>query len=133
MTQGLLVVDASAVIGWLMPDEAASNLDALARDFASLAAPWLLWAEVRNMLVLAERKGMVVPGLIDSMILRVERLGIRLDMEPDNGLVLSIARQHGLTVYDALYLDLAVRTSATLATLDRQLASAAVARGVPVV
>ena len=133
MTQGLLVVDASAVIGWLMPDEAASNLDALARDFASLAAPWLLWAEVRNMLVLAERKGRVVPGLIDSMILRVERLGIRLDMEPDNGLVLSIARQHGLTVYDALYLDLAVRTSATLATLDRQLASAAVARGVPVV
>ena len=132
MTQGLLVVDASAVIGWLMPDEAASNLDALARDFASLAAPWLLWAEVRNMLVLAERKGRVVPGLIDSMILRVERLGIRLDMEPDNGLVLSIARQHGLTVYDALYLDLAVRTSATLATLDRQLASAAVARGVPV-
>ena len=67
------------------------------------------------------------------MLTNVARLRIRLDTEPDHGLVLSIAREHRLTVYDALYLDLAVRTSATLATLDRRLASAATDRGVPVV
>ena len=84
------------------------------------------------MLLLAERKGRIPPGLIDSMLVRVAGLRIGLDTEPDQGSVLSIARQYRLTVYDALYLDLAVRTSATLATLDRQLAAAAAARCVPV-
>ena len=133
MPEARLVVDASVLISWLMPDEVSSDLDAMAQTFGRFSAPWLLWAETRNMLVLAERKGRVPPGLIDSMLVRVERLRIQLDTEPDQGSVLSIARQHRLTVYDALYLDLAVRTSATLATLDRQLAAAAMARGVPVV
>lgn len=133
MADSRLVVDASVLISWLMPDEVSSDLDAMTLAFGAFSAPWLLWAELRNMLVLAERKGRVVPGLIDSMLTNVERLRIRLDTEPDHGLVLSIAREHRLTVYDALYLDLAVRTSATLATLDRRLASAATDRGVPVV
>jgi predicted nucleic acid-binding protein len=43
--------------------------------------------------------------------------------------VLVLARQHSLTTYDATYLELALRLSAPLATLDRQLKVVAKAAG----
>ncbi|MCY4475638.1 MAG: type II toxin-antitoxin system VapC family toxin [Chloroflexi bacterium] len=43
---------------------------------------------------------------------------------------MQLARTHRLTFYDALYLELAVRRSAQLATLDRNLAAAASNEGV---
>ena len=45
--------------------------------------------------------------------------------------VLALAREHGLSVYDATYLDLAMREGAPLATLDRRLADVAQHSGVP--
>ena len=48
-------------------------------------------------------------------------------------MVLALARTHRLTVYDAAYLELALRVDAPLATLDRKLAAAARAAGVPLV
>jgi predicted nucleic acid-binding protein len=46
---------------------------------------------------------------------------------------LALAREHGLTVYDAAYLELALRRRAGLATLDRALARAARSAGVHVI
>lgn len=46
--------------------------------------------------------------------------------------ILPLARQEGLTVYDAAYLDLAMRLALPLLTLDRDLAAAAKRLGVPV-
>ena len=46
--------------------------------------------------------------------------------------MLALARRHGLTVYDAAYLELATRENLSLATLDGPLAAAARAEGVPV-
>jgi len=43
---------------------------------------------------------------------------------------LSLARKHGLSFYDALYLDLATSERAQLATLDSKLRTAAQAEGV---
>ena len=43
--------------------------------------------------------------------------------------MLRIARDHDLTVYDAMYLELALRLNCPLATLDQKLASAAVEAG----
>ena len=45
--------------------------------------------------------------------------------------MLALAREHRLTVYDAAYLELALRADVPLATLDRQLAAAARAAAVP--
>ena len=50
-------------------------------------------------------------------------------MPPEAG-VLEIARQHGLSVYDAAYLDLSIRAGAPLATLDKKLRHAAKRVGV---
>lgn len=97
---------------------------------ADFLAPWLLWAELRNILIVTERRGRLPQGLADQLIEAVEGLGILLDTAPSNAGVLSLARRHGLTVYDALYLDLAQRRGAMLSTLDAKLAQAARAEGV---
>ena len=126
----VLVVDASAVAGWLMPDEAGQDLGRLADRFDSFAAPFLLWAELRNILVMGERRGRLPAGMAEQAIEAIEGLAITLDTQPSNAAVLRLARTHGLTVYDALYLDLALRLGAPLATLDGALKRAAEAEGV---
>jgi predicted nucleic acid-binding protein len=69
--------------------------------------------------------------MADQLIEAVEGLGIELDTTPSPAGVLALARRHGLTVYDALYLDLALRRDAVLSTLDTKLAQAARSEGVP--
>lgn len=123
-----LVVDASAVAGRLLPDEDGPDLAALVAVHADFRAPWLLWAELRNILVVMERRERLPQGLADQLIEAVE--GIVLDTAPSNAGVLALARRHGLTVYDALYLDFALRRGAVLARLDARLAQAARAEGV---
>ena len=46
--------------------------------------------------------------------------------------ILSMARQHHLSAYDASYLELAVRQGLPLATLDNDLRNAAVAVGIKI-
>jgi predicted nucleic acid-binding protein len=46
--------------------------------------------------------------------------------------ILDLGRRHGLTAYDATYLELAMRTGGMLATFDRKLADAARVAGVRV-
>jgi predicted nucleic acid-binding protein len=129
----MLVVDASAVVGWLMPDEAGLNLVTLASRHETFVAPWLLWAEFRNILIVSERRGRLPEGFADQAIEAVVALGIQLDTGPSDTTVLALARRHGLTVYDALYLDLALRRDAELASLDAALVHAARAEGVTVI
>ena len=61
----------------------------------------------------------------------LEALSLRIDRAPESDAVLALARAHRLTIYDAGCLELAGRIGAPLATLDRQLARAARAAGVP--
>ena len=125
-----LVVDASAMAGWLLPDEAGPDLTATLAAADEIAAPWLLWAELRNILIVCERRGRIPAGLADEILEAVEGLGLRLDAAPSSAAVLELARRHGLTVYDALCLDLARRRGARLASLDAALLRAARAEGV---
>ena len=55
---------------------------------------------------------------------------IAIDDEHDGSLLLDLARRHVLTVYDAAYLEVAVRRSLPLATLDRRVHEAASALGI---
>jgi predicted nucleic acid-binding protein len=133
----MLVVDASVVAGWLLPDEDGpeDGLDpaALLAGEEPIAAPWLLWAEFRNILVVSERRGRLAAGIVEQAVEAVEELGIALDTTPSGPGVVDLARRHGLTVYDALYLELALRGRGRLATRDAALRRAAVAEGVAVV
>lgn len=129
----MLVIDASALVGWLMPDESGIDLPALAAEHENIVAPWLLWAELRNILVASERRGRIPLGAAEQITDAVDALGIALDTAPAGSVVLELARRHRLTVYDALYLELALRRGATLASLDTALLAAARAETVVVV
>ena len=127
-----MVVDASVVISWLFDDEEEPRADrALERLIENGAlAPYLWHLETRNALLVAERRGRLSARAVDERLDALKGLPIRTDDEPDLQSAFSLARSHDLSFYDALYLELAKREGAELATLDVALSQAAVAEGV---
>lgn len=127
------VLDASATAAWCFPDEspsvAGAALDRLAHDYALVPALW--WAEIRNIVIVGERRGRIDASGTTRFLADLERLPIRTDRAPMSDVVLALARRHMLTAYDAIYLELAGRFSIPLATLDARLGGAAQADGVP--
>jgi predicted nucleic acid-binding protein len=133
------VIDASATLPWCFADEATEATNAaLTRlrtgDEAIVPAHWPL--EVANALLIAVRRGRISPDDAHQFLEDLESLPIRLDTATTSLVraeVLPIANQHGLTVYDAAYLELAMRERTPLMSLDGDLRKAARASGVPLV
>lgn len=128
----MIVVDSSVLIATLLPDESGPDLPELMADYDEVLAPWLLWVEIRNVLLSSERRGRLTIT-VEAALEQIEALGITLDQMPRSTAVMRLARRHRLSAYDALYLELALRFDADLATLDSKLATAAEAEGVRVV
>lgn len=126
------VIDASIVAG-LAFGEAPSPKIAFAIDHLAVTeavAPVLFFFELRNALVVNERRGRTTPEGAADFLRRLTGLPIRLAPLPDDGELMALARKRKLTVYDAAYLELAKREGLPLATLDRGLEKAAIAEGV---
>ena len=127
-----LVIDASAAAALAFADEEQGYAEAVLRTMTrSLAfVPALFWFEFRNVLVVNERRGRVTSQQTDLLLTRFRSLPIRTDYHPDEASVLNLSRQYGLTVYDASYLEVAMRRRLPLATKDQELISAAPRVGV---
>jgi predicted nucleic acid-binding protein len=121
------VVDASVVGSWVLRDEnhpeALTALERLKDDEAF--APSLLWFELRNLLLANERRQRITPAQTAAALSLVQELPLRLDGQADSDTTLQLARAHSLTIYDAAYLELAVRRHLPLVTFDTALAEAA--------
>ncbi len=126
------VLDCSVACAWLLDDESVPAADRVLKRVGTYgaSAPGLLWAELRNSLVMAERRGRLAPAQTAAALAEIEDLDIELDHAPDGATTLRLAREHQISVYDALYLELAVRQRRELATLDRALQRAAESEGV---
>lgn len=126
-----LVIDCSAALAWALVDESSALADAALKRLrvGSGMAPQIWWAELRNGLLAAERRGRISPAGTDAALAALDDLPITLDHTPHGAMVLRIAREHNLTVYDAMYLELALRLDGPLATLDQELARAAAEAG----
>jgi predicted nucleic acid-binding protein len=126
------VLDASITAAWAFDDEdhplARLALDRVRDDQARVPAIW--WFEVRNMLIVNERRGRINAPDTASLLATLAQLDIAVDALPADADLLALARLHRLTVYDASYLELARRTGLPLATLDKDLQKAAPATGV---
>jgi len=135
-----LVLDASMALSWhfqrVSSDEDAISRDALATVGRSDAfVPALWYTEVSNSVLVGERRRIVTQLESTTFLQLLSGLLIVMDSAPPQSTrdtILTLARQHNLTAYDANYLELALRTASTLATFDRRLAEAARACGVPV-
>jgi predicted nucleic acid-binding protein len=135
-----LVLDGSAALALLLPDEreapAARTIRAEFNRANRVLAPLHWFAEVANGIVVAERRKRIFPTEADKLLTALRRLGVAGDVVPPEDAVAAaclLARQHGLTAYDAAYLELALRENAVLATQDNALRRAANASAVPLV
>jgi predicted nucleic acid-binding protein len=133
------IIDASAALPWRFADEATPWTEALldrveAGEEVLVPAHWPL--EVVNSLLVAERKGRVTDAQVSEFLEDLAALPI--SVMPASAAarwpaILSVAKRHRLTAYDAAYLDLAQRTGLPLATLDGDLRKDTAKAGVALV
>lgn len=132
----MVVVDASALLGWLLgdlPAVAQRFEDALSRrDARPLIAPALLRSEVANALAVATRRLRITPAQARQAATLADDAPVVLETTTlSTAQLLLLAETHALSAYDAQYLELAMRRGGALLTADAALAAAAVRAGVP--
>ena len=131
------VIDSSVAIAWCLADErdvySQSVLDALATEPAYVPDLWHL--EVANALIVGERrKRSTQIETVNSMNF-LAALPITVDEETRPrafSAITQLARSYNLSIYDAAYLELAIRRRLPLATLDQKLKAVAEAVGLDV-
>jgi predicted nucleic acid-binding protein len=131
-----LVLDCSATLAWIYGEETTQAIRAVFETVESYGAlvPALWRLEVANVLEMGVRRKRHDAAFRESTLTDLALLPIRLDPETDRhawGATTQLAARHGLTLYDAAYLELARRAGLPLATLDNELRLAASAEGVP--
>lgn len=97
------------------------------------SVPGLWWVEVANALQAGLRRKRISAAQRSAYLASLRDLPIRTDENTAAyawGRTLSLSDVHGLTVYDAAYLELAIRLRLPLATLDHELRVAAAAENV---
>ncbi len=124
------VVDTSALLRLFFPDGPIPADLELVVEKASLsevriALPGTALAEVGQVLWKKERGGKLTSSDSDEILFTI--LSLPLDIVPDQSLVeeaIQTARTTGLTVYDSLFLSLAIRRKADLISADLELMAA---------
>src|SRR5262249_38338660 len=121
-----IVVDSAVACTWCFGDQATPMTrackEAVVEPSALVPAHWAL--EVGNVLAVSERRGLLSEAQIRRFLDLLEGLPKAVDNRPPQsafGDVLSLARTHGLSTYDAAYLELSMRRGLPLATLDKAL------------
>ena len=132
------VVDNSVVMSWCFKDEqdryADAILDRLEESTAVVPSIWPL--EVVNVLLVAERKNRLSEADSTRFVTLLIQLPIMVEQDQPERMmrdILTVARAHNISSYDASYLDLAMRMDIPIATLDNNLRSAAHRAHVPIV
>lgn len=125
-----LVLDASVALSWVFPDEAGQSTYSILQGSEEyrLLVPSLWALEITNALLVGERRGRLRAVDVRRFVSILEELGVIQEALPLQAVlqtVLPLAREHQLSTYDAVYLDLAIREGAVLATLDGAMRTAA--------
>jgi len=131
-----VIVDASVAVKWCLPShreelvaEAEELLASFRREEVRFLVPDLFWIELGNALCKAARRGEISHDNAAAALSFVRDLDIAtipsLDLVPE---ALKLAANFGRTVYDSLYVALAVHAKSDLITADERLANALAAR-----
>ena len=121
-----LVIDASMTVAWLFSDERSEVPQTVLRRVAAEGAlvPSLWRLEIANVLRNAVRRRRCDAGYATRCLQRLGRLQIIVDPETDAqawGRTRQLSTEHDLSIYDAAYLELAVRRRRPLASRDAAL------------
>ena len=125
-----LVLDADIALGWCFVDAADGYsdgvLEALKEVSALVPAHWML--EVTNVMLAAQKRSRLTEAEATRFVELLRRLPIETDGETAMraaDTTRALARTHGISTYEAAYLELAIRQAAPLATRNPALQSAA--------
>jgi predicted nucleic acid-binding protein len=133
-----LVVDASVALAWALPDEISPYADAVLAvvEREGLRVPELWAREIANGLAVAYLRKRITSADETAFLTALSHLSIEVDQAPSPLTVIrdgtAAAMRHGLTAYDAAYVDLASRERLVLATLDGAMRKAAEQSGVTI-
>jgi predicted nucleic acid-binding protein len=133
------VIDSSIALAWALPDETSKEAERfLSRILVGniFWVPALWWYEMSNALLMAQRRKRLTEADRIRLIELYRKLPIQTDMTLDSdimGRFHTLAIEYNLSAYDTAYLELAQRRGLGLATVDRQLRSAAQKAGVKIV
>jgi predicted nucleic acid-binding protein len=124
-----LVLHSSVTVAWFFRDEQIDAVRGVLGTFSQSGAvvPSLWRIEVANALQMAVRRGRIDEGYRDLSIADLAIMDV-VDAESDRHVwstTLNLANRFRLTIYDAIYLEVAQRLALPLASLDRQLRRAA--------
>ncbi|MDP3521523.1 MAG: type II toxin-antitoxin system VapC family toxin [Hydrogenophaga sp.] len=132
-----IVIDASAAGAWVLPDGANDAAQALYLQAIEPNAPFhvpLLWSwEMGNMLVMGVTRNRLDAAQLDQAMALLAGLQVQADMPLSahrQAQVARLALTHGLTFYDATYLELVLRLNGQLASQDKKLIAAAKSCGI---
>ncbi len=132
----VLGVDSSITLAWILLEldfkERVNRAVERVADVGGVV-PQLWHYEVRNSILVAERRGRISRADSDQRFQSWGRIPIETDLSPDLDAAMTLGRRHALKFYDAIYVELTVRVDGQLATLDQAMARAAEAEGVPIV
>jgi predicted nucleic acid-binding protein len=129
------VLDCSVTLAWYFKDEANAYAVAVGRALSEATAvvPALWPLEVANILVLGERRHRSTEAGASKWLKYLHMLPIHVDAETAARAwsdLLHVARLYDLSIYDAAYLELAIRLGLPLASLDDKLKERAASAGV---
>ena len=132
------VIDSSVGLAWVHPDQATPETDKLLTEVAlgaAIVVPAFWFLEMANvLLVLQRRKKITREHRIDALKM-LTALNPTVDEESSKAAfhkTSELAEKHGLTIYDATYVELATRRKLRLASRDASLSNAAKQCGVKV-
>ncbi len=130
----IIVPDASAILALAYHDEDADYAQAVVEAIAADRGivPTILWYEIRNALLVGERRKRITPAQTHIFLANLALLPLEVDEIPRESVVFDLAHRYHLTIYDAAYLELAKRHNAPLATVDGALIKASRAAGVAI-
>jgi predicted nucleic acid-binding protein len=124
------VLDCSATLPWLFASEATAATHRLLDRLSEGAKAWVpaLWhLEVGNVLLGAQRRGRMDKAGIEKFFASLAVYDIEVDNETIPlawSKTFALGEAFGLTMYDAAYLELALRRGVPLASLDKTLVAA---------
>jgi predicted nucleic acid-binding protein len=129
------VLDASAAIALLAPSQRTAAISAFASQGLEFIAPQIFLWEVRHAIVRLERRGLLPTGAVAASLAQLDANVRFVAAVAPNDLdrQIDIARQFRLGMYDATYLDLALREAISLASRDSALIAAAQAAGCAII
>lgn len=130
-------MDASTALAWCFPDETSDYADKVlvALEGKTMLVPAVWSLEVANAVLVGERRKRLHQPEVKQFTTLLESLSLVQDTRPVASNikdVLPVARRHGLSAYDAAYLELSIRHNAPLATLDGKLRNAAKSAGITI-